>query len=416
MNALAYWLTRKAKEQSMSKRLHQPQFAIAFATMLAVVSLLGLAGSLAIAAPSAATEAAQPRQETTGTTAITDTTAVTDTAGHLLHHPEEAAASVTETVSLPGMMGMMGEMMSMMGNMQGMMGEEMMGPGMMMGSQMTSTTPMTGTLPMMGGAAISDCMMIGPMMSMMGSMMSMMGAMQTLQGMMAGHAVMGPDMMGQGMMGMGMMGSTAMTDTMPMQGAVPVTGAMMGQGMMGMMEDSEMGFMLEHMMQMMGQMQAMVTSCQQSEQAGSDQAFDLHFIDSMIEHHEGAVAMAQQALEQAEHDELKQMAQEIISTQEAEIAQLQEWRTAWYPDAAPTTGMGMEMGAMEVAEGDAPFDLRFIDAMIPHHEGAIQMAQAALTSAQHDEIKQMAQAIIDAQQAEIAQLQEWRAAWYPDAQ
>ncbi len=105
-------------------------------------------------------------------------------------------------------------------------------------------------------------------------------------------------------------------------------------------------------------------ACQQGASAEASQSLDLSFIDAMIPHHEGAIAMAQQALEQAEHDELKQMAQEIISAQEAEIAQLQAWRTAWYPDAAPTAGMGMDMGTMEVAGGDQPFDLRFIDGKI----------------------------------------------------
>lgn len=204
---------------------------------------------------------------------------------------------------------------------------------------------------------------------------------------MAGHDVMG---------GMGMMGE-----------------AMMGSGMMG---GAETGAMMDYMMQMMGQMQAMLTMCQQTGQAEDAQAFDLRFIDSMIPHHEGAIVMARQALGQAEHDEIRQMAQGIIDAQEAEIAQLQAWRSAWRPDASPTEGIGVDMGMMEVAEGDQPFDLRFIDAMIPHHEGAIMMAQEALTNAQHDELKQMAQDIIDAQQAEIVQLREWRSAWYPDAQ
>jgi uncharacterized protein (DUF305 family) len=148
---------------------------------------------------------------------------------------------------------------------------------------------------------------------------------------------------------------------------------------------------------------------------GAD-SFDLHFIDSMIPHHEGAIAMAQQALEQAEHEEIRQLAQAIIDAQQGEIAQLQEWRTGWYTDTAPTEGMGAGMGMMAVPEGVQPFDLRFIDAMIPHHQGAIDMAHEALMNAQHAEIKQLAQAIVDAQEAEIAQLQEWRAAWYPDAQ
>ncbi len=174
--------------------------------------------------------------------------------------------------------------------------------------------------------------------------------------------------------------------------------------------------MLDHMMQMMGQIQAMVAACQQMTPAQAGQPFDLSFIDSMIEHHEGAIAMAQQALEQAEHEEIRQLAQAIVDAQAAEIAQMREWRDAWYTDAAPSMGMGMEMGMMEIPEDDQPFDLRFINAMISHHEGAIAMAQEALASAEHEEIRELAQAIIDAQQAEIDQLQGWRAAWYPDAE
>ena len=149
-----------------------------------------------------------------------------------------------------------------------------------------------------------------------------------------------------------------------------------------------------------------------------DTAFDIRFIDSMLPHHQGAVAMAQQALQQAEHPEIKQMAQQIIDAQQAEIKQLQDWRGAWYPNAAATEGMQMDMGSgmnmMEVPAGDQPFDLRFIDAMIPHHQDAIMMAQEAQAKAEHPEVKQMAQQIIAAQQAEIKQLQDWRTAWYPN--
>jgi uncharacterized protein (DUF305 family) len=146
------------------------------------------------------------------------------------------------------------------------------------------------------------------------------------------------------------------------------------------------------------------------------QPYDVAFIDGMIPHHEGAIVMAQQALEQSERDELKQMAQAIIDTQAAEIEQLRAWRTAWYPDAAASDEMHMEgMGPMEVPTGDEAFDLRFIDSMIPHHESAIVMAQQAMEEAEREEVKQLAQAIIDTQAAEIAQLLEWRKAWFPDA-
>lgn len=61
--------------------------------------------------------------------------------------------------------------------------------------------------------------------------------------------------------------------------------------------------------------------------------------------------------------------------------------------------------------GDA-FDEAFLSEMIMHHEGAVGMAEAALRDAKHDEIKQLAQAIIAAQTEEISQMKEWKRSWY----
>ena len=80
---------------------------------------------------------------------------------------------------------------------------------------------------------------------------------------------------------------------------------------------------------------------------------------------------------------------------------------------------GMDMGSamdgmmtgLSGKTGDA-FDKAFIDEMIVHHEGAVAMAQAALTNAKHQEIKDMANAIISAQTKEITQMKEWRTEWY----
>lgn len=143
----------------------------------------------------------------------------------------------------------------------------------------------------------------------------------------------------------------------------------------------------------------------------SNQPFDLLFIDSMIVHHQGAIEMAIEAQQEATKAEIKTLADAITAAQEAEIQQMQEWRAAWYPDAVATEGMGMDMGTMAVAAGDTLYDLRFIEAMIPHHEGAIAMAKEALTRAEHPELKNLAENIIKAQEDEIAQMQEWQAAW-----
>ena len=62
------------------------------------------------------------------------------------------------------------------------------------------------------------------------------------------------------------------------------------------------------------------------------------------------------------------------------------------------------------------FDAAFITAMIDHHQGAIDMAELAESRAEHDEIKQLSQAIIRAQEGEIAQMHDWQREWgYDDS-
>lgn len=69
------------------------------------------------------------------------------------------------------------------------------------------------------------------------------------------------------------------------------------------------------------------------------------------------------------------------------------------------------MAQLEGKTGDA-FDQAFLSEMIMHHEGAVDMAEAALKNAKHQEIKDLAQAIITAQKAEIKQMQDWQKSWY----
>jgi uncharacterized protein (DUF305 family) len=145
-----------------------------------------------------------------------------------------------------------------------------------------------------------------------------------------------------------------------------------------------------------------------------DVPFDAQFIDSMIEHHRGAIEMAEQALKESARDEIKHLSENIIAAQQQEIDQMTAWRKQWYPDLAATPGMGMDMGHMGIrAEASEPFDQRFITAMISHHQGALQMAQEAQAKAEHAEIKELAGAITKAQEAEIAQMEQWQREWFP---
>ena len=143
---------------------------------------------------------------------------------------------------------------------------------------------------------------------------------------------------------------------------------------------------------------------------------DETFLAAMIEHHEGAVDMAEIALDRAEQEELRQMAQEIIEAQEAEIDQMQAWLDEWFDGGHGDHGisheeMGMDMDMDEFREAE-PFDLAFIDEMIIHHEGAIDMARAILDTTERDELREMAEEIIEAQDVEIQQMREWRAEWF----
>lgn len=79
------------------------------------------------------------------------------------------------------------------------------------------------------------------------------------------------------------------------------------------------------------------------------------------------------------------------------------------------TGMHAMMSSMnmnlEGKTGD-DFDRAFLSEMIVHHEGAVEMAEAALLNAKHEEIKNLAKAIISAQNKEIADMKAWEKAWY----
>jgi uncharacterized protein (DUF305 family) len=74
--------------------------------------------------------------------------------------------------------------------------------------------------------------------------------------------------------------------------------------------------------------------------------------------------------------------------------------------------MGM-MDPQELAQ-QRPFDRAFIDAMTPHHESAIAMAEVALQESENPEIRRIAEDIVSAQEREIEQMRRWRQEWYPE--
>lgn len=153
---------------------------------------------------------------------------------------------------------------------------------------------------------------------------------------------------------------------------------------------------------------------------------DRHFIEQMIPHHEGAIAMANLALKKATHPEIKTLATAIISAQTAEIQSMNSWYQDWFETSVPkvSTGMmgggmmsqsGMHMGGIEdmtVLENATDFDKAFIEEMIPHHQLAVMMANMLQSGTNRPEMQQLAKNIISSQSKEIQQMQGWYVQWY----
>jgi uncharacterized protein (DUF305 family) len=153
----------------------------------------------------------------------------------------------------------------------------------------------------------------------------------------------------------------------------------------------------------------------------NDKYSDERFIDAMIPHHRGAIDMAEVALENAEHQEIIELSRNIISSQQAEIEELksikqEEFGTSDVPmemSQQQMRGMGVMVDPQQLANRE-PFDRAFIDAMIPHHQSAIEMAVVAHEKSTIPEIRELAENIASAQQKEIEQMEQWRKDWYPE--
>lgn len=82
---------------------------------------------------------------------------------------------------------------------------------------------------------------------------------------------------------------------------------------------------------------------------------------------------------------------------------------------APPEVIGSVMSGEVAGDLALPFDLRFLDQMVPHHQMAVHSAQMMIANSERPELRDLAQRIISAQQREIDQMGQWRATWFPDA-
>ena len=160
----------------------------------------------------------------------------------------------------------------------------------------------------------------------------------------------------------------------------------------------------------------MNNSMMDNNQSASDfSGTDIMFAQMMIPHHQQAVDMSTLAETHTTKPEVLALAKQIKDAQAPEIKQMTTW--------IKSSGAGMEMGhdmgmggmlsdeqmtALDNAQG-ADFDKLYLEGMIAHHEGAIEMAQM-ITGSTNAEAKELGGNIVTSQTAEIEKMKQMLAA------
>ena len=149
---------------------------------------------------------------------------------------------------------------------------------------------------------------------------------------------------------------------------------------------------------------------------------DVMFAQMMIPHHEQAIEMSDSLLEKDGVDEqVRELAEQIKDAQQPEIDQMKDWLDQWGADESMgemghdmgDMGDGMmseeDMGRLEDATGAEASQL-FLEQMILHHEGAIEMAEVEVENGENPDAVALAERIIEDQTNEIAEMQDLLAA------
>jgi uncharacterized protein (DUF305 family) len=153
-----------------------------------------------------------------------------------------------------------------------------------------------------------------------------------------------------------------------------------------------------------------------------DNSAEVGFARDMIVHHANAVDMATILRDRTDDDAMRLFALDVMLTQQGQIGQMQGWLQVWELPIAPSlpqmAWMGMpvegQMPGMATAEQLAQLDelegveadVLFLNLMIPHHQAGVDMARAVLQRTERPEVRALAQAIVTAQETEIAIMRE----------
>ena len=140
----------------------------------------------------------------------------------------------------------------------------------------------------------------------------------------------------------------------------------------------------------------------------ADRTFDLRYINAMIAHHRGAMLLAEQLGRSTTRSEMKNLSQNILADEPKAIAELYVWKKNWYGDTKTVRDpIVANLGPV----GDT-FDLRFLNAIIAHHEAGIVMTKETRIKSDRAEILDNADAVEAFLANGLQTLKGLRSTWY----
>ena len=162
------------------------------------------------------------------------------------------------------------------------------------------------------------------------------------------------------------------------------------------------------------------------ESGGDTEAVEKAFLTGMTHHHGTAIEMSEIAQERGQSPFVKGLAEDIISTQERELEEMDQIYERLIggpiaPDPGAHDGLGLsaeEAGMTHSPETNEmlvtanPFDRAFVDEMEPHHTGAVKMAEVVLESTEDADLRELAENIISTQEREIEEMNAFRTEEY----
>lgn len=140
----------------------------------------------------------------------------------------------------------------------------------------------------------------------------------------------------------------------------------------------------------------------------ADRTFDLRYINAMIAHHRGAMLLAEQLSKNTSRPEMKTLAQNILVDEPKAIDELYTWKKEWYSD----TKTVRDPIVANLGPADEKFDLRFLNAIIAHHEAGIVMTKETREKSSRAEILNNADAVEVFLTNGITTLKGIRSSWY----